>query len=402
MPIARRVIAIFCLIAIQCVARAETIQVGPDGDWFTVLSGNDLQPGDEVVLRSGTYSSSRRLAIRHRGTPGKPITIRAAAGQKVIFKRPDAKQNTFNLEGCQYLRLIGLEITGGAAAIRIAPLQDAQPSNIVLEGLHIHHIGGVAITCNHEGGKYHHMTFRGNHIHHTAGHGEAFYLGGNHATAIISDSIVENNYIHHLNGDRVSQGDGVEIKQGSFGNRIVGNVIHDTKYPGITVYGTAGETRNVIEDNLIWNSGDHGIQAAADAIIRGNFVANAAGSGIYSREHQGATPGNLRIDRNEVIARKGSAIRVIGSQQAVPNAQIELINNRVLARNAVAIRIDNKVKVSAKQNRGIGEVTGWSPASEEWENDASDRMPTLPTLERNPAWNHLDRQAVERIFDRRE
>ena len=400
MCIPRRVIAIFFLIAVHCATHAETIQIGPKDDWFTMLSSNGLQPGDEVVLRSGTYSDSRRLTIRHSGAAGKPITIRAAAGEKVVFKRPDAKQNTFNLEGCRHLRLIGLEITGGAAGIRIAPLQDVQPNNVVLEGLHIHHIGGVAVTCNHEGGRYHHMTFRGNHIHHTAGHGEAFYLGGNHATAIISDSIVENNYIHHLNGDHVSQGDGIEIKQGSFGNRIVGNVIHDTKYPGITVYGTAGKARNVIENNLIWNSDNNGIQAAADAIIRGNFIANAASSGIYSREHQGAKPGNLRIEGNEVIAKRGSAVRVTGGQQGTANAKIELINNRLFARNAIAIRIDNKITVTAKQNRGLGNVTGWSPTAQAWKTDATDRTPTLPALNKNPVWNHLNRQAVEQTFGR--
>lgn len=394
----------FCLTAILAAslagtALAETIEVGPNGSWFKTLSSDHLQPGDEVVLRQGIYSDARRLVIRHSGTAGKPITIRAAKGETVVFRRPDAGQNTINLDGNQYLRLIGFEITGGSSAIRIGPHEDRQPSDIVLESLHIHDIGGIAVTCNHTDGQYKRMTFRGNHIHHTAGHGEAFYLGGNNATAIISESIIENNYIHHLNGGKVSQGDGIEIKQGSYGNRIIGNVIHDTKYPGITVYGTAGQAQNVIENNLIFNTGDHGIQAAADAIIRNNYIANAAGCGLYSREHQGAIPGNLRIEGNYVIAGKNPALRIIGPPAADANSNIKLIDNRLFAGNGhPAIRIDNKVAISAHQNSGQGGAVGSDQASNQWTTTSKPNHVDLPKLSGHIAWKHLDREVVEAKF----
>ncbi len=405
---------------------AEVHDVGPDDDWFELLSGEGLNPGDEVVLRAGVYRDPRRLSLRHRGTADRPITIRAADGADVVFERPDAKQNTFNLEGVRHLHLRGFEITGGAAGIRIRPRGDDQPVGVVLEALHIHHIGGVAVTCNHPGGDYSQMAFRRNHIHHTAGHGEAFYLGGNHATAIFHDSLVEENYLHDLVGDRVSQGDGIEIKQGSYGNRVVGNVIHDTGYPGIIVYGTAGRERNEIRDNVIWNSREHGIQAAADAVIENNFVADSRGDGIYSRTHQGAVPGNLTIRDNVVLAAGSSAaLRIIpafgdaasgnaasgnaasgnaasgngaaGDDRPSYSGPIEVIGNVFFAsENRPAVRIGWDDAIRFEDNRGTGSIEGTSRSLPPIADDAP--IASLPELEGHPAWQHLDRSELRRRF----
>ena len=102
---------------------AKTIRLSPDGDWFSVLSGPSLNGGDEIILAEGVYTDSRRLQINQRGRAGKPIVIRAADGASVTLKRPDAKQNTINLSG-QYLVIRDIEITGGAAGIRIGKSDD--------------------------------------------------------------------------------------------------------------------------------------------------------------------------------------------------------------------------------------------------------------------------------------
>ena len=187
-------------------AIGKTYHLSPQDNWFEVIGGDRLRPGDVVVLHAGVYSDPRRLGLRHRGSDESPIVIRGAEGEQATFQRPDAKQNSLNLEGTRHLVLRNFEITGGAAGIRIRPRDDVQPEGIVLEGLHIHHVGGVAVTCNHPGGDYSRMTFRRNHIHHTGGHGEGFYLGGNNAAAIIHDSVIEDNYIHDLVGEEISQG----------------------------------------------------------------------------------------------------------------------------------------------------------------------------------------------------
>lgn len=367
-------------------ANAERIDIGPTDDWFGVLSGDSLRPGDEVVLSAGVYSDPRLLAIRHRGTAGRPIVIRAAEGHQVIFRRPDRRQNTINLIGNEHLHLSGIEVTGGSIGIRIQADGDRQPSDIVIQDMHVHHVGGPAITCNHPGVDYRRMTFRRNHIHHTSGHGEAFYLGGNDASAILSDSTIQDNYIHDLRGPEVSQGDGIEIKHGSFNNRVVGNVIHDTAYPGVTVYGTRGEAINRIQGNWIWNTGDHGIQAAADADIIQNVVVGASQSGIYSREHQGAVPGRLLIRGNFVADCGGPSVRVIGSPSNRENSSQKILvsGNRLIARDGqMNQRLDHVFTFSASSLAQLGYP------------DEPPLEPEPPAWSDHPAWKHLDRAPIQ-------
>ena len=205
-----KALRLLCLLTLLQPAAAETLRLSADGNWFATLSGPSLQPGDEIVLAAGTYSDGRRLQISQRGTAEMPITIRAADGARVTFKRPDARQNSINLAGCQHFVLKGIEITGGDAAIRIGKQGEHLAKFITIEDLHIHHIGGVAITANNPGEAYESLTFRHNHMHHTGGHGEGFYLGSNSrpdgsTDGYIFDSVIEGNYIHDLKGGTVSQ-----------------------------------------------------------------------------------------------------------------------------------------------------------------------------------------------------
>jgi len=306
------------LMATLVVGHAAVYRVTPEDDWYGRLSGSGLKPGDELVLGPGVYSDRRLLKVSHRGKRGKPVTVRGERG--AVIRRPDARQNTINLAGAQYLVLRDLEITGGAAGIRIHADGGTPAAYVMLQNLHIHHIGGVAVTCNHDGNVYRGMVFRQNHIHHTGGHGEAFYLGCNNrpdgsSPGYITGALIEGNYIHDLNGSGVSQGDGIELKDGSFGNIVRHNVIHDTKYPGITAYGTDGKQPNVIENNLIWNTMDSGIQIAAEARITHNIIARAGGNGIRSMPHQSAVPKDLIIANNAVMSSKASDIRISGPHE---------------------------------------------------------------------------------------
>ncbi|NNM30402.1 MAG: right-handed parallel beta-helix repeat-containing protein, partial [Akkermansiaceae bacterium] len=352
--------ALMALVAAAAMAAAggREIRLTPADDWFGVLHGGGLQPGDRVILGAGTYTDARRLEMNHRGTAEEPIVIRAAEGARVVMKRPDARQNTINMAGCRHLVLDGLEITGGSAGIRIAKQGDHMAKHLVFRNLHIHHIGGVAITANHPGNVYERLVFRRNHIHHTGGAGEGFYLGVNNAAdgstpGYICNSVVEGNYIHDLNGEGVRQGDGIEIKDGSYGNIIRDNVIHDTNYPGIIVYGTDGKERNVIERNVIWNTGDHGIQAAADAVIRNNIVFDCKGAGIYARTHQSAVVGNLRIVHNTVVTPGKMAVRVLRPDDGKFSGRIVIANNALYGRTAMELIPAAPVDVAGNAGEGM-------------------------------------------------
>ena len=115
---------------LSVLAGAKTYRLSPTDNWFDLLHGNGLSPGDEVILEAGTYSNERRLELSHVGTKQKPIVIRAANQARVLFRRPDARQNTFNLAGTQYLTIRGLEITGARPAFESTNRATDWPSSL--------------------------------------------------------------------------------------------------------------------------------------------------------------------------------------------------------------------------------------------------------------------------------
>jgi hypothetical protein len=193
-----------------------------------------LKPGDKLELAAGTYSVERMWDILASGTADAPIWIVAAKGAQVIITRGDAKQNVINIGqggAVQYLCLQGVEITGGSHGLRLGHCSD-----VWIDQCHIHHTNEVCLSAN--SADTQRLFLTRNHIHHGAGHAEGMYLGANNGDHIMSESVVALNHIHDCRGD---QGDGIEVKQGSWGNLIAENHVHDTNYPCITVYGTAGK-----------------------------------------------------------------------------------------------------------------------------------------------------------------
>lgn len=258
-----------------------------------VKAAADLKPGDKLEIGAGTYSVGQMWDLRVSGTEKAPVWIVAAKDARVVITRPDARQNVLNVgQGgpVSFLALRGLEITGGSHGVRLGRCRD-----LWLDGCHIHHTGEVCLSANSADTERLHLTR--NHIHDGAGHAEGMYLGANNGGHVMSQSVIALNHIHDCRGD---QGDGIEVKQGSWGNLIAGNHVHDTNYPCITVYGTAGKPVNIIEHNLCYNSGDNVMQVQGEAIVRNNVLINGAGSGFASTDHQGKTL-NLQLIHNTIV-----------------------------------------------------------------------------------------------------
>ena len=252
-----------------------------------------LQPGDKLEIAAGTYSVERMWDVRVGGTREAPIWITAAEGATVIITRPDAKQNVINIgqgSPVAFVCLRGLEFTGGSHGMRLG-----QCSEVWIDQCHIHHTGEVCLSAN--SADTQRLFLTRNHIHHGDGHAEGMYLGANKGDHIMCESVIALNHIHDCRGD---QGDGIEVKQGSWGNLIAENHVHDTQYPCITVYGTAGKPVNIIERNLCYNSADNVMQVQGEAIVRNNVLINGAGAGFASTDHQGKTL-NLQVIHNTIL-----------------------------------------------------------------------------------------------------
>jgi len=293
----RRAVGVCVLLALWFVAGMTVVtaalrEIHPasvEADEEFERLANQLQPGDELVVRGGTYSQTGRRAVTAKGTPEKPIIIRAAAGESPLLTRPAEqrdRQNNIEFVDCAHLIVRGLRFQGGSSGVRFI-----RGHHVTFEDCEIFETGNNALTMN--SGDCQAFVIRRNHIHHTglstarATEGEGMYIGCHTGSCRTTDSLIEGNYIHHTRGTSDGGNDGIEIKTGSSGNIVRNNVIHDTnigrRYPGIFVYG-GGPGTNVVEGNAIWNAGE-GIQVVSDAIVRNNIIFNCLASGITAAPH---------------------------------------------------------------------------------------------------------------------
>jgi Right handed beta helix region len=338
------VLPLAMLSTLALPAHSAVTEISPGDDVRAAIAA--LQPGDELVLAGGVYGFDSRFNITVVGESDRPTVIRGKAGEEAIIEMNTGSQNILEVQASRYLVLHGLTFRGGSHGIR---LMDSD--FVTIEDCEIYETGDVALSAN-SGGTYEGLVIRRNHIHHTNGTGEGMYLGCNSDACRVLNSVIEWNYIHHTNRATVEQGDGIELKEGSAGNVIRHNVIHDTNFPGIITYSTVGNgPANIIEGNLIWNTNDYGIQSAADAIIRNNIV---LGSPIALQAHQAGSPSNQLVVHNTVIVQgDGMDVRNV-------SGPVVIANNAVYSESGTAIRLisGDTSLVTVAGNVGEGGISG--------------------------------------------
>lgn len=337
-------------LSIIGTARAATIEVHPGDDFRAAMQ--NLEAGDTLIMHGGSYVLSGYFELDLVGTASQPITIRAAAGEQPHIHYDGDGQNIVNIVGSRFLVVDGIEFSGGSRGIRLIDTSD-----FTMRNCHVHDTAANAISANDTGNDYARLVFVHNEIDHAGGTAEGFYLGCNDDGCRVHDSIVANNYIHDLDGPDVSQGDGIEIKAGSYANVVRDNVIHDTAYPGITLYHADGNgAPNVIERNLVWNSGDNGIQVTGDAVVRNNIVLSAAAAGIGIHPSQGGEVAALVIANNTILKASGDALHI--SDVA---GDVLVANNALYAANGNAIFANGATdRVTLVANVGTGSLSGVS------------------------------------------
>jgi len=333
------------LVALALSPAFATAQlITPQDDIHAAVTA--LLPGDELILGGGEYTLSSAILINSFGTPDEPIIIRAKAGENPVLRQTNSGQFAIDIDGAAYIELHGVEIIGGRQGIRMR-----EADYITVADCEIHDTEDVAIAVNWTG-TYTGLTLVRNHIYDTNNTGEGMYLGCNNDFCRVENSLIDSNYIHHTNGPTVTQGDGIELKEGSSGNVISNNVIHDTNYPGILTYSTVGNgPPNIIEGNVIWNSNENGIQVAADAIVRNNII---IGAPVAFQRHQAGSPSNLEFVNNTVIV-PGTAINVRDVSGAVVIA-----NNAIYSQSGSAINLisGDLSQVTVEGNVGQGGLVG--------------------------------------------
>ena len=307
-------------------AAAATFEVSPGDDVAAAVAG--LAPGDELVVHGGDYPLGSRFGIEVVGTSLAPIVIRAADGEQPHFSRAAPDQNVWDVDRAEYLTIRGIELSGGSAGLRIA-----SALHLTVEDCDIHDTGDVGLRANDGGQTYDGLQILHNEIHHTGGTGEGMYLGCNEDACRVANSLVAGNLVHDTNGPTVVQGDGIELKEGSHDNVVRDNVVYDTHYPCILAYATNGNGGpNVVERNVMWGCGDHGIQVAADAVLRNNVVLGSAADGIAMQPHQSGAPSGLVVVHNTVLHATGDAVSLRGV-----TGDVVVANNALYAQPGAAL-----------------------------------------------------------------
>lgn len=337
-------LALAAFVSLGGVGVAAEIEIGPSGNLESAIA--DLAPGDTLVLRGGTYTFDGNMTWTANGTSAAPVIIRGKAGERAVLTQATGLQNVVEIRNSSYLVVERLTFTGGSHGIRLM-----NSDYVTIQDCEIYETGDVAISAN-AGGTYEGLRLLRNHIHHTNGTGEGMYLGCNNDSCRVANSLVEGNYIHHTNRASVLQGDGIELKEGSYGNTIRDNVIHDTKYPGIIAYSARGNgAPNLIEGNVVWNVFDNTVQIAADAVFRNNIVLG----NVALQAHQSGSPSNLEIVHNTIVT-SGSGIQVRNVSGPV------LVANNAIYAQGTAIRLisGNTSLVTVAGNVGDGGLSGGS------------------------------------------
>ena len=338
-----RLVLALLFVAVPSAAEAQTYDIRPGDDLFARL--RMLQPGDEVIVHAGTYATPGFFQVTWTGTAQAPIVVRGADGARPVIQGMPS-QNVIDLSG-SYFTLRNFEIRGGSHGIRLGATDHATFEDLVL-----HDLGDVGISCNRPGQDCSQITIRHNEIYNTgtSATGEGMYLGGNDATNIFRDSIVERNYIHDMGG---SQGDGIEVKTGASGVIVRDNVIIRAKYPAITMYGYAGTgPQNIVERNFISGTVDNGIQIVGQVIVRNNIVLGAGTNGIQSKLSQGQTPRDLVIAHNTVVMSGGPCLK---SNDWAGAANQVVANNALYCPGGIAIDLNGGAPNAAVSgNVGLG------------------------------------------------
>lgn len=311
-----------------------------------------LKPGDLLKIGPGRYSIPHKFQIDIRGTATAPIWIVGAdARRPPVITRPNSKQNVMNVgeaSRVEYLCFRHLELTGGSTLIRFYDCH-----HLWLDQCHLHHAGAEGITANSRDTS--HLFITGNHFHDFLSPKatcEAMYLGANEGQVVMSYSVIANNHVHHCGG---TQGDGIEVKQGSHHNWVVRNHVHDTNYPCILVYGTDSKGVNVIEQNICYRSNDSVLQVQGEAIVRNNLlIAGQRGTGFSSTDHQGKSV-RLRFVHNTIISRsRGANLSSWNGRSGMVFA-----NNLVYTDQGDALRFPQGAQgVSVAGNVLVGRVSG--------------------------------------------
>jgi hypothetical protein len=326
-------------LLVSCAAPAQTAarELGPGGDLCGAI--NTLQPGDELVLRPGDYRGP--CTIRIGGRPGAPIVIRAQdPAQKPRIVYAGRESNVMDVKASHVI-LRGLRF--GPTQEDVDGVRVFRAEEVTVEECEFEGMGGIAVVANHANVRG--LVVRNNTVRRSRATG--MYFGCHDgATCRVTDLLVEGNSIHGVAAPPDSVGYGLEIKLNSAGI-VRGNVVVDTKGPGIMVYGSQSPSLlSTVERNFVVGSRESAgiVVGGGPALVRNNITLGSSEAGIsledYKRRgllrrvvvvHNTVVAGEILVPANGPLDAMlvNNAVQGRGSMPALPprRAGLELAGN---------------------------------------------------------------------------
>jgi parallel beta helix pectate lyase-like protein len=281
---------------------APALEIGPTTDLCVALQS--LPPGEELVLEAGDYLAG--CVIHRRGQTGLPLVIRAAdLARRPRLLYPGRPVNLLEVRASN-VTIRGLEFWGSfgeADGVRIM-----SGDRITVEDCRFYQLGGIAVVATHASVQG--LVVRRNVI--VESHATAMYFGCHDGFGCtISGLVVEGNHIQGVSAPASAVGYGLQVKLNSSGV-IRGNVIQDTKGPGIMIYGARDLLNlSVVERNFVSGSRtSSGIVIAGGPVLVRNNVAVGnfeAGIGLENYQHRGLLRGVI-VAHNSVYGNRQAGI----------------------------------------------------------------------------------------------
>ncbi len=339
---------------------------GTSAPWATLQhAANVVQPGDTVVVETGTYKG---FDLSVGGTAGHPITFEAAPGATVTINSPEAKRGKdgINLEDVinysapvNYVTIQGLTVNnpaGGSiteAGIRAVWNGSLNSTGIILNGNTCNNCGEWGIFTSHEDN-----LLIENNTCSNAQQQHGIYVSNACFYPVVKDNVLFGNGSCglHMNGD-ASQGPAGEPDGTSDGNNgniigalVEGNIIYNNGTLGGSGINGDGLQNSVIENNLLYNNHASGIslfQIDAALPATNNVVVNntiiMASDGRWCVNIQDGSTGNTVF--NNILLNNNAAHGSISiSTDSLPGF---VSNDNVITTNASAF---DQVDASGNDN----------------------------------------------------
>ncbi|RYD21194.1 MAG: right-handed parallel beta-helix repeat-containing protein [Verrucomicrobiaceae bacterium] len=262
---------------------------------------NALIPGDRLEIGPGNYQLTGFYNISLQGTAQAPIRIVAGPAGNVTISRADANNNNVELgingTPVRHFSLEGITFSGGSFGIRLGDC-----SQVWIDRCKIQSTDSTAIAATASNTSGIHITR--NEISNTTD-GPGISVGSNNGSIVNTQSVYALNHVHDIHSS--VNGIGIRIQSQSSGNLISGNHVHDTELTGIFIANATNNPVNVVENNTCHATGDYGIQALADCVVRNNLVMTTGAGGFLSNPISSTMPTRLTVVHNTFISNQVAA-----------------------------------------------------------------------------------------------